>query len=90
MIFDILTVLFFVFGFVLILRMVGEWRRDVLHGPYVTKEVPANDPSGAFGHTRLANLSFGFVAAAGSLLRSVYDRFGEAFEAADLKAAKRI
>jgi hypothetical protein len=46
MIFDILTVLFFVFGFVLILRMVGEWRRDVLHGPYVTKEVPANDPGG--------------------------------------------
>jgi len=37
MILDILTVLFFVFGFALILWMVGERRRDVLHGPYVTK-----------------------------------------------------
>jgi hypothetical protein len=46
MIFDIFTILFFVFGFVLILRMIGEWRRDVLHGPYVTREVPANDAGG--------------------------------------------
>ena len=38
MILDILTVLFFVLGFVLILQMIGERRRDVLHGPYVTKE----------------------------------------------------
>jgi hypothetical protein len=37
MILDILTVLFFVLGFALILWMVGERRRDVLHGPYVTK-----------------------------------------------------
>jgi hypothetical protein len=43
MILDILTVLFFVLGFVLILRMIGERRRDVLYGPYVTKEVPANE-----------------------------------------------
>ena len=39
MILDILTVLFFVLGFVLVLWMIGERRRDVLHGPYVTKEV---------------------------------------------------
>jgi hypothetical protein len=38
MILDILTVLFFVSGFVLILIMIAERRRDVLHGPYVTKE----------------------------------------------------
>jgi hypothetical protein len=37
MILDILTILFFVLGFALILWMVGERRRDVLHGPYVTK-----------------------------------------------------
>jgi hypothetical protein len=37
MILDILTVLLFVLGFALILWMVGERRRDVLHGPYVTK-----------------------------------------------------
>jgi hypothetical protein len=37
MILNILTVLFFVLGFALILWMVGERRRDVLHGPYVTK-----------------------------------------------------
>jgi hypothetical protein len=37
MILDILSVLFFVFGFALILWMVRERRRDVLHGPYVTK-----------------------------------------------------
>jgi len=35
MILDILTILFFVLGFALILWMVGERRRDVLH--YVTK-----------------------------------------------------
>ena len=35
MILDILTVLFFVLGFALILWMIGERRRDVLH--YVTK-----------------------------------------------------
>ena len=37
MILDILTVLFFVLGFALILWMIVERRRDVLHGPYVTK-----------------------------------------------------
>jgi hypothetical protein len=37
MILDILTVLFFVLGFALILWMVWERQRDVLHGPYVTK-----------------------------------------------------
>jgi hypothetical protein len=37
MILDILTVLFFVSGFVFILMMIAERRRDVLHGPYVTK-----------------------------------------------------
>ncbi len=41
MILDIVTVLFFVLGFALILWMVGERRRDVLHGPYVTKSGPA-------------------------------------------------
>jgi hypothetical protein len=43
MILDILTVLFFVLGFVLVLEMIGERRRDVLHGPYVTREVPGNE-----------------------------------------------
>jgi hypothetical protein len=38
MILDILTALFFVGGFVLILMMISERRRDVLRGPYVTKE----------------------------------------------------
>ena len=38
MILYILTVLFLVSGFVLILIMILERRRDVLHGPYVTKE----------------------------------------------------
>ena len=42
MILDILTVLFFVLGFVLVLWMIGERRRDVLHGPHVTKEVAMN------------------------------------------------
>jgi hypothetical protein len=37
MILDILTVLFFVLGFALILWMVEERRRDVLHGPYVSQ-----------------------------------------------------
>jgi hypothetical protein len=37
MILDILTVVLFVLGFALIFWMVGERRRDVLHGPYVTK-----------------------------------------------------
>jgi DNA-directed RNA polymerase alpha subunit len=38
MILDILTALFFVGGFVLILMMISERRRDVLHEPYVAKE----------------------------------------------------
>ena len=38
MILDILTVLFFVSGFLLILIMIAKRRRDVLHGRYVTKE----------------------------------------------------
>ena len=38
MILDILTVLFFVAAFVLILIMISKRRRDVLRGPYVTKE----------------------------------------------------
>ena len=38
MILDILTVLFFASGFVLLLSMIAKRRRDVLHGPYVTKE----------------------------------------------------
>jgi hypothetical protein len=58
MIFDILTVLFFVLGFFLILWMIGQRRRDVLYGPYVTrrpgravierrrKNVPANGARG--------------------------------------------
>jgi hypothetical protein len=37
MILDILTVLFFVSAFVLVSMMTLERRRDVLHGPYVTK-----------------------------------------------------
>jgi hypothetical protein len=32
----------FCLGFVLVLWMIGERRRDVLHGPYVTKEVAMN------------------------------------------------
>lgn len=58
MILDILTVLFFVLGFFLILWMIGQRRRDVLYGPYVTrrprravierrrKDVPANGARG--------------------------------------------
>jgi hypothetical protein len=42
MILDILTILFFVLGSVLVLWMIGERRRDVLHGPYMTKEVAMN------------------------------------------------
>jgi hypothetical protein len=38
MILDILTVLFFVLGFVVLLSMIAKRRRDVLHGPYMTKE----------------------------------------------------
>jgi hypothetical protein len=37
MILDIFTVLFFVLGFALILWIIRERRRDVLHGPYLTK-----------------------------------------------------
>jgi arylsulfatase A-like enzyme len=35
---DILTLPFFVLGFAFLFWMIGERRRDVLHGPYVTKE----------------------------------------------------
>jgi cytochrome c oxidase assembly factor CtaG len=38
MILDILTVLFLVSGFLLLWSMIAKRRRDVLHGPYVTKE----------------------------------------------------
>jgi hypothetical protein len=38
MILDILTVLFFISGFLLLWFMIAKRRRDVLHGPYVTKE----------------------------------------------------
>jgi hypothetical protein len=38
MILDILTVLFFGLGFALLFWMIAEPGRDVLHGPYVTKE----------------------------------------------------
>ena len=44
MILDILTVLFFVLGFVLTLWMIGERRRDVLYGPYVPTRVPVHKP----------------------------------------------
>jgi len=44
MMLDILTILFVVLGFVLILWMIGQRRRDVLYGPYMTKEVPGNEP----------------------------------------------
>ena len=37
MILDILTVLFFVAGFVLLFRMIKQGRRDVPRGPYVAK-----------------------------------------------------
>jgi hypothetical protein len=38
MILYILTASFLVSGFILILIMIAERRRDVLHGPYMTKE----------------------------------------------------
>jgi hypothetical protein len=38
MILDILTLPFFVLGFAFLFWMIGERRRDVLHGPFVTKE----------------------------------------------------
>jgi hypothetical protein len=44
MILDILTVLFFVLGLVLILWMIGERRRDVLYGPYVPTRMPVRKP----------------------------------------------
>lgn len=44
MILDILTVLFFVLGFVLILWMIGERRRDVLYGPYVATRMAVHKP----------------------------------------------
>ena len=37
MILDILTVLFFVAGFVLLFRLIKQGRRDVPRGPYVTR-----------------------------------------------------
>ena len=37
MILDILTVLFFVAGFVLLFRLIKQGRRDVRRGPYVAK-----------------------------------------------------
>ncbi len=42
MILDILTVLFFVSGIFLVVIMIAQRRRDVLHGPYVTKEQDAD------------------------------------------------
>jgi hypothetical protein len=42
MILNILTMLFLVSGLVLILIMISERRRDILHGPYVTKERDAD------------------------------------------------
>jgi hypothetical protein len=38
MILDILTVLFLVSGCLLLWSIIAKRRRDVLHGPYVTKE----------------------------------------------------
>ena len=38
MILDTLTVLFFISGFLLVLRLFIERRQDVLHGRYVTRE----------------------------------------------------
>ena len=38
MILDILTILFLILSLVLIAWMIGDRRRDVLHGPYVTHE----------------------------------------------------
>lgn len=45
MIFDILTVLFLFLGSVLLLLLIRERRRDVLHGPYVSE--PESSVDGA-------------------------------------------
>ena len=100
----IIGVLFFVFGFVLILRMIGEWRRDVLHGPYVTREVPANDAGGTKTFTApwstmlevsraaLSITRASLISASGLSPRQVAlgGRYIVAFETADMKTAKRI
>ena len=49
MILDILTGLFLISGFFLVLRMFVERRRDVLHGPYVAKERDADSERRAKG-----------------------------------------
>ena len=46
MILEILTVLFFVSGFLLLWWMIAKRRRDVLHGPYVTKEKDTDSSEG--------------------------------------------
>jgi hypothetical protein len=46
MILDILTILFFALGFALVLWMVEERRRDVLHGPYLTRPKRARETTG--------------------------------------------
>jgi fumarate reductase subunit D len=62
MILDILTVLFFVLGFALILWMAAERRRDVLHGPYVTKPRRARSQWLWFGAALLAMAVIAMVA----------------------------
>lgn len=48
MIFDLLTILFFVLGLLLIYRMVRQRRRDILHGRYLQRpegRSPARKPA---------------------------------------------
>src|SRR6266404_849628 len=68
MILDILTVLFFVLGFVLILWMIGERRRDVLYGPYVPTRMPVRKPG---GRALPGTASFGNGAQSGSAASAV-------------------
>ena len=60
MILDIITVLFLVLGFALILWMVGERRRDVLH--YVTKSRRARSRWLWFGAALLAMTIIAYIA----------------------------
>src|SRR6266403_5750711 len=77
MILDILTVLFFVLGFVLMLWMNGERRRDVLYGPYVPTRlygpyVPTRVPVHKPGRRALSvTAKFGNGAQSGSAASAV-------------------
>src|SRR5713226_2080090 len=78
MILDILTVPFFVLGFALILWMVWKRRRDVLHGPYVTKSrrsCGAPCRNGAEGEGEMSNNSVRHREIACAIIIDKFGRF---------------